>query len=57
MIISELTTAELTKIITLLAEEIAVLEVRLKAYPDKKEEYVKIITSNEKLIEKLERMF
>lgn len=56
MIISELTTAEVTKLISLLSEEIAALSVRSEIYPERQEENNKIITQNEIIIEKLERM-
>lgn len=57
MIISELTTSDVTKLITILSEEIAVLGIRMKAYPDKTEEYQRLIKINERIIEKLEKMF
>lgn len=56
MIVSELTTADLTKLISILSEEIAALSVRAKMYPEKQEEINSIINKNELLIYKLERM-
>lgn len=57
MVISELTAADLTKLISLLSEEIAVMGVRLNTYPEKAGEIREIIRKNEAIIEKLEKMF
>ncbi|MCX7710852.1 MAG: hypothetical protein N2484_13520 [Clostridia bacterium] len=57
MILSELTTSDLTKLISLLSEEIAALGARLKLYPEKSEEIMEIIRKNERIIDKLEKMF
>jgi hypothetical protein len=56
MIVSELTAADLTKLVSLLSEEIAVLSVRMKMYPEKAAEYQDQIEKNEKIIVKLEKM-
>lgn len=56
MIVSELTAADLTKLVSLLSEEIAVLSVRIKIYPEKNAEYQDQIKKNEVIIEKLEKM-
>jgi hypothetical protein len=56
MIVSELTAADLTKLVSLLSEEIAVLSVRMKMYPEKAVEYHDQIKKNEKIIVKLEKM-
>lgn len=56
MIISELTNTDITKLISMLSEEIAALGVRIKSYPQKSVEIQKAIRENEAIIEKLEKM-
>ena len=57
MIVSELTTTDLTKLISLLSEEMAALTVRMKMYPEKTPELQEDIKRNGQIIVKLDKMY